>query len=409
MHHERYTPEKAGELLPIERNLFAFNPAPLPPQLPPSWGLSQFISSADRTLCELAGAARNLPNPHLIIRPFITREAVLSSQIEQIQASISDLALYKASKEEKHSHVREVYNYVLALENGLELLKKFPVCLRVIREVHGHLLQGVRGKDKQPGSFRKIQNFIGTPGSTMEQARYIPPPPAEMEQGMNQLERYINTPADEHEYPPLVRLALVHYQFESLHPFIDGNGRVGRLLITLMLCAGHLLPAPLLYLSAYFEKNRTAYYDLLLAVSQEGKWEDWIRYFLVGVAEQAKDAMRRSNRLVDLWKYYRDQLQGVARASNLPLKLVDELFSSPMVTAKKAAELLGVTQRSAQLNIDRLIRIGALKEATGKQRNRVYVAPEILRVIEEDEDESEATEKPKAQRRIELETADAAQ
>lgn len=209
-------------------------------------------------------------------------------------------------------------------------------------------------------------------------AVFVPPPVAEMKEALSQMEKYLHTPS---LLPPLIRLALFHYQFECIHPFLDGNGRIGRLLLTLLLCAEGLLSQPLLYLSAYFERYRREYYRLLLSVSQSGQWSEWIIFFLRGVAEESRDAIRRSNHLMDLWQEYRQRLQS-ARSSALLLQLVDELFSYPVITIAQAAERLNVTQRSAGLNIEKLVDEDILHETTGRQRNRIFVAPEIIEIIE---------------------------
>ena len=375
-----FTEEKNGRLLKTQRDYWAFLPNPLPPQLTLSWDLVNQLSEADRALSELAGTARTLPNPHLLIGPFIRREAVLSSRIEGTQASLSDLLFFEASGsvDPKAPDAREVANYVKAMEYGLVRLKKFPLSLRFIREVHEHLMHDVRGEYLTPGEFRRSQNWIGPDRCTLMEATYVPPPVEEMEQALGQFEAYLHAPST---VPLLIRLAAIHYQFEAIHPFLDGNGRIGRLLITLLLCKEGALPEPLLYLSAYFERYRNEYYRLLLAVSQSGKWIDWISFFLRGVAEQSRDALVRSDRLLQLWKNYRGEFQS-ARSSALQLRLVDQLFAYPAITANQAAKLLKVTHRSAQLNIEKLIRKGILKEATGKQRNRVFIAPQIVKIIE---------------------------
>lgn len=375
-----FTEEKTGQVVKTLQGYWAFVPDPLPPPLIPSWGLVRQISEADRALSELAGVARTLPNPHLLISPFVRREAVLSSRIEGTQASLSDLLFFEASGNipPQVPDVQEVSNYVKALEYGLVRLQDLPVSLRLIKEIHERLMDGVRGEHLTPGEFRRSQNWIGPPGCTLMDAVFVPPPETEMKEALGELERYLHSPSS---LPPLVRLALFHYQFEAIHPFLDGNGRVGRLLLTLLLCAEGLLPQPLLYLSAFFERHRREYYRLLLVVSQSGQWSEWINFFLRGVAEQSRDAIRRSNRLMDLWQAYRQRLQS-ARLSALLLQLVDELFSYPVITIAQAAEHLDVTQRSAALNIEKLIDEGILDEATGRQRNRIFVAPEIIQIIE---------------------------
>jgi Fic family protein len=375
-----FTEEKNGRLIKTQRDYWAFLPNPLPPQLTLSWDLVNQLSEADRALSELAGTARTLPNPHLLIGPFIRREAILSSRIEGTQASLSDLLFFEASGsvDPKAPDAGEVANYVKAMEYGLVLLKKFPLSLRFIREVHEHLMHDVRGEHLTPGEFRRSQNWIGPDRCTLMDATYVPPPVEDMEHALGQFEAYLHAPSS---VPLLIRLAAIHYQFEAIHPFLDGNGRMGRLLITLLLCKEGALPGPLLYLSAYFERYRNEYYRLLLAVSQSGKWIDWISFFLRGVAEQSRDALVRSDQLLQLWKNYRGEFQS-ARSSALQLRLVDQLFAYPAITANQAAKLLKVTHRSAQLNIEKLIRKGILKEATGKQRNRVFIAPQIVKIIE---------------------------
>lgn len=375
-----FTDENNGRVVKTPLDYWAFVPGPLPPRLTLTWELVSQLSEADRALSELAGTARTLPNPHLLIGPFIRREAVLSSRIEGTQASLSDLLFFEASGsiDPKTPDALEVSNYVKAMEYGLTRLKNFPFSLRFIREVHEHLMDGVRGEHLTPGEFRRSQNWIGPDSCTLMDATYVPPPVEDMEQALGQFEKYLHAPST---VPLLIRLAAIHYQFEAIHPFLDGNGRIGRLLITLLLCKEGALSEPLLYLSAYFERHRNEYYRLLLAVSQAGKWIDWISFFLRGVAEQSRDALTRSDRLLQLWQSYRAEFQS-ARSSALQLRLVDHLFASPAITVNQAAKLLRVTHRSAQLNIEKLVRKGILKEATGKQRNRVFVAPQIVKIIE---------------------------
>jgi Fic family protein len=310
----------------------------------------------------------------------LRREAVLSSRIEGTQASLSDLVLFEVAPGTgaPPEDVREVSNYLRALEFAREGLTEIPLSLRLIRDTHAKLLDGVRGGQAQPGEFRTVQNWIGAPGSRPEEARFVPPPPDVLASCLDAFERYLNTPS---KLPPLVRLALIHYQFEALHPFKDGNGRIGRLLITLLLCAERIVPQPLLYLSAYFDQHRRAYYDHLLAVSQLGTWDNWIIYFLRGVAQQAADGITRADGLLALREEYRRRCHG-AKCPATTLRLVDALFRSPAVTLAKVGELLEVTPRAAQGNIDKLLQLGILREVTGQQRNRAYLADEIVRVVE---------------------------
>jgi Fic family protein len=386
-----FTKDMRGKVIRHPSGYWYFVPSPLPPDVPLTWGLVRQLSEADRGLAELAGVARNLPNPHLLIGPFIRREAVLSSRIEGTQASLSDLFFFEAAgpaspvvRALPAPDVKEVANYVRAMEYGLERLKQFPLSLRLMRELHGKLMEGVRGEELTPGEFRKSQNWIGPLGCTLMDATFVPPPVPEMKDALDKLERYLHSKS---LLPPLVRMALVHYQFEAIHPFLDGNGRIGRLLISLLLSHEGLLLQPLLYLSAYFEWNRQEYYRLLLSVSQAGSWSEWIEFFLKGVAEQSRDAIWRTGKLLDLWKSYRRKLAS-ARSSALLLRLVDDLFEYPVVTVPRTAARLGITQRSAGLNIQKLVAANILTEVTGRQRYRTFVSQPIIDVIETEQEAS---------------------
>lgn len=373
-----FTPQAPGRLVKSPEGAWAFSPAPLPPDLSPSWPLMEVVSAADRAVAQLAGVAGKLPNPHLLIAPFMRREAVLSSRIEGTQSSFEELLAFEAAGSVPpagSADVQEVANYVRALEYGLERLKTLPLSLRFIREVHAVLMAGVRGQTRQPGEFRKQQNWIG--GGDVQLARFVPPPTPEMTAALDSFERFLHDTS--RPLPPLVRLALVHYQFETIHPFLDGNGRLGRLLITLSLCSEQLLPSPLLYLSAFFEREKQTYSDLLLAVSQKGNWEEWIRFFLRGVAEQAKDGVQRSNSVLDLWESLRKRLQA-ARASGKALALLDELMAFPSVTTTSAATKLHVTFPGAQKVIDRLQAEGVLTEIAAT-RPRVYIAHDVMQLF----------------------------
>ena len=371
-----------GRLLLAPEGYWAFVPQSLEPTIDLGLDLINKLSEADRALSELSGVARTLPNPHLLIGPFVRKEAVLSSRIEGTRTSYSDLLFFEAARqrEKETADAQEVFNYVRALEFGLERMKELPISLRLLREIHEKLLAGVRGGNRTPGEFRRTQNWIGPPGCSLMEATYVPPPVSEMKDTLDDFEKYLH---DESAFPPIVRLALIHYQFEAIHPFLDGNGRIGRLLITLILCSEGLLPQPLLYLSAFFERHRNQYYDMLLAVSQEGNWSEWISFFLEAVISQSKDAIQRSDQLLSLWKSYRDKMQQV-RASALLLKLIDELFTNPVTTNRFATETLSITPRSAQNNIEKLEKVGILKEITGRGRNRIYIAPEIIDIVEQE-------------------------
>ena len=372
----------AGKLIRSPRGYWTFLPNPLPPDLPWTTELVRALSLADRALGELAGLGRALPNPHLLIRPLMRREAVLSSRIEGTRASLSDLYAYEAvqlSFFDSHPDVQKVHNYVRALEYGLERLETLPLSLRLIREMHAHLMEGVRGEHQTPGEFRRSQNWIGPPGCTLDDAMYIPPPVDEMQLALDALEKYLHSSSN---LPPLVRLGLIHYQFEAIHPFLDGNGRIGRLLITLLLCTWELLPQPLLYLSAYFEAHRQAYYDQLLAVSCVGAWDAWLIFFLQGVVAQSQDAIIRARQLQALRSEYRRQFQTERAAARL-LQVVDLLFDRPILTVNQIKDLMGVDFSTAQRYVDRLEQVGVLQEITGRARNRIYRANEVMTIIED--------------------------
>ena len=370
----------SGRLIRASGEYWAFVPHPLPPKLEWDNSLVSLISRADLALGTLSGLGETLPNPHLLIYPFIRREAVLSSRIEGTQSSLSDLLLFEATKVEKQRDVREVQNYVRAIEYGLKRLDALPLSLRLIRELHGILMERARGEHATRGEFRQSQNWIGPPGCSLNEASFVPPPVPEMQDALDQLEKFLHADID---LPPLVQLALIHYQFETIHPFLDGNGRIGRLLITLFLCERGILTKPLLYLSAFLERHRREYYERLLQVSQKGAWEKWIQFFLQAVVNQSSDAVQRSRRLLDLHQdYHRTRLE-----KHLPPtagKLIELILMRPVLNPRIAQELLGVTFPAAQKAIRVLEDEGILVEITGGKRNKTYVAEEILRILEED-------------------------
>jgi len=372
-----------GRVIRHLNGYWTYIPNPLPPTITWSGKLISALSAADRALGELAGLGQSLPNPHLLIQPLIRREAVLSSRIEGTRASLVDLYAYEAVQLtlfEFPEDVKEVRNYVRALQYGLERLSSLPVSLRLMRELHARLLEGVRGEQWTPGEFRRSQNWIGAPGSTIETAAYVPPPVNEMQQALGELEKFIHQLGD---LPPLIRLSLIHYQFEAIHPFLDGNGRIGRLLNSLLLHDWGLLPQPILYLSAYFEANRQAYYDHLLTISQTGAWQEWFIYFLRGVQFQAQDSVGRIQRLQTLRDGYREQFQRT-RASARLLQVIDWLFAQPIFTIPQLRDVLAVNYPTAQRYVAQLEKAGIVQEITGQARNRVYRAKEIVVTIERD-------------------------
>jgi Fic family protein len=358
----------------------AFFPAPLPPSLPWTPGLLRALSEADRTLGRLAGEGGRLPNPHLLIRPFVRREAVLSSRIEGTQATLGELLAAEAGAaiERSPADLREVANYVVALEFGVKRLRELPLSLRLVRELHARLMAGVRGDYAAPGAFRRTQNWIGPPGCSLANATYVPPPPHGMMEALGAWESFLH----DRSLPPLAQAALMHYQFEAIHPFVDGNGRVGRLLITLFLIERALLPAPLLYLSAFFEATRRDYYERLLSVSLRGEWAAWLEYFLNGVARQSEDALSRAARINALLAEWR-LIAAAGSSSRVPFALVDLLAENPYWTVKGAAERLSIAYTTAQRAMERLEAGSIVFRTTDAKRNRVYCARALLEILEE--------------------------
>jgi len=367
---------EAGRLTRITGGAFAFVPAPLPPELTFDTGLVNLLSRADALLGELSGLGRQLPEPRLLIAPYTRQEAVLSSRIEGTRATLSEVMLDElGALPEAKGDVREVRNYVAALEHGIERLKELPLSLRLVRELHGKLMEGTRGGLSAPGEFRRTQNWIGPPGSTLETAIYVPPPVPEMKKALDRWERYLHRKGD---LPDLVQCALVHEQFEAIHPFLDGNGRIGRLLITLFLLERGRLSQPLLYISSYLEPHRAEYYRALQRVRTAGDWTGWLGFFLTAVEQSAEKACRQARLLLDLRDSYRERLRGKGR----PLALVDVLFASPYVTVPRAAEALGVSYPTARNAVMTLAGAGLLDCLGDGTWRRVYVARGILEILE---------------------------
>ena len=323
---------------------------------------------------------QTLPNPYLLSRSLMRRESVLSSRIEGTQASLSDLLIYEAKGEPAGAasdDVREVASYVAAMEAVLDPHRRLPLSLPLLREAHRILMTGIRGHHATPGDFRTSQNWIGSPGSRLDDATYVPPPPERLRESLDSFEKYMHC---ERELPPLVEIACLHYQFEAIHPFVDGNGRVGRLLIGLLLIEWGLLPLPLLDLSAYIEPRRLTYYEGLLGVSASGDWAGWVRFFLTAVARQSASVVERARRMRGLREEYRARLSS-ARSSGLLLVLVDALFESPVMTIGRARQLTQVTHRAASLNM-KLVAAGILRELDRPTRPRIFLADDVIAAIE---------------------------
>jgi Fic family protein len=383
MQPDAYISPERGTVRKTLEGYWAFVPSHLPRQLDLAPDTVKLLDEATGAVHRLGGVGRLLPNPHLLIGPHLRLEAVLSSRIEGTKTGVSQLLRYEAGQvpaEDDADDVREVGNYVVALEHGLRRVAEgFPMSIRLMREMHGLLLAGVRGQYRRPGDLRESPVWIG--GTTLENAVFVPPPPDAMGEALADLERFLN----ETEMPLLVQLAIAHYQFEAIHPFMDGNGRIGRLMIPIMLVLRGALSQPLLYLSAFFEQYRTQYYDHLLATSQNGDLTPWIEFFLRGVRQQARDAEERTVRLVELQAGLRNELLDEGRPNSV-VRLAENLFSIPIVTALRVEQLLGVTRPTAQAAIDALVARGELAEVTGRGRNRIYEASRIFDAVYGDVD-----------------------
>lgn len=369
---------EAGRVMRTATGYYAFVPAPLPPVLRYDAALALALSRADSALSELSGLGRLLPNPHLLIAPYVRREAVLSSRIEGTRATLSDILLDEMDADIPHgdeTDVREVRNYVSALEYGIKRLRRLPLSSRLVRELHARLMKGARGGHVTPGEFRRSQNWIGPRGSTPATAPYVPPPPAQMHQALGGWERFLHV---RDEMPDLIQCALMHEHFEAIHPFLDGNGRVGRLLVTLFLIERGRLSQPLLYLSAYIEAHRQDYYDLLQRVRTRCDWSGWLLFFLTGVVETARDAIARADDLMALRDRYRLRLKDKPRAA----VLLDELFLNPYITVARAAEILKVSNPTARQAVLHLQKAGMLKEVSGRKWGQLYLAAPVMKIIE---------------------------
>lgn len=369
----------AGEIIRTLEGHWAFLPAPLPPPL--DFGvLAKPLARAMQQIGELKGASRRTQNPYILIVPLQRREALTSSAMEGTHTSIDDLVLEEEGLAKNRSEeARETSNYGTALRRAIQQLKEIPISHRVIKEAHRQLLSGLsdsRGANKRPGEYKVHQNWIGSQ-KQIESARFVPPPPEHTQACMDKLERYINRQVEE-PADKLIDLALVHYQFETTHPFADGNGRIGRMLITLMAQQSGLLDLPLLYLSPYLEKNKDEYIDKMYQVSSQSKWEDWILFFLNAIVETCKSTITTIDQLVALQTQYQKTAVSVGRSAKL-LQIVDQLFESPFLTVPRTQEKFGITYRAAQMNLEKLVAAGVLQELPGTHP-KYYYASEVLRI-----------------------------
>jgi Fic family protein len=379
---------RAGRYVQQPAGYRAFIPAPLPPDPPVDLAgpLRALLSEADYALGRLDGAILTLPNPDLFVFMYVRKEAVLSSQIEGTQSSLQNLLAAEARLHDPNApaDVSEVVNYVRAMNRGLARLAELPVSVRLIREIHAELMRGVRGGQLTPGELRTSQNWIGPAVCTLREATFVPPPPHEVPQALSDLERFLHSDSP---LPVLVQIGLAHAQFETIHPFLDGNGRLGRLLITFLLTERKRLARPVLYLSHYFKRHRAEYYDRLQAVRDTGDWEGWLAFFLRGVAEVAHQATQTVAAILRMREDYRARItERLGRAAGNGHRIMERLFDHPILTVGTVREWLGVTPAGANQLVNRLVDIGLLREITGYARNRRFRFEPYLRLFEEPEE-----------------------
>ena len=365
---------RAGRYIAQPTGYRAFSPAPLPPQPPVrlEGELQGLLSKADRALGRLDGSIQILPNPDLFVFMYVRKEAVLSSQIEGTQSSLQDLLAAEAHilSPELPRDVDEVVNYVNAMNYGLARLADLPVSVRLIREIHERLLQGVRGAQLTPGELRRTQNWIGPGGCSLNEATFVPPPPHQVPEALGALETFLHTQSD---IPALIQIGLAHAQFETIHPFLDGNGRVGRLLISFLLCQREILVKPVLYLSHYFKRHRAEYYERLQAIRDTGDWEGWLAFFLRGVASVSLEATDTARCILALREDHRARVtQGLGRAAGNGHKVLEHLYQRPIVAVADVEALTATSYTAANNLVSRRVELGVLVEATGYRRNRLF-------------------------------------
>ena len=375
---------RAGHVVKTITGYEAFIPKKLPPdpEVKIDMEMLTLLSDADNKLGRLDGITETLPNPELFVAMYVKKEAVLSAQIEGTQASLADVLNDQSDKNKKEyspDGVREVVNYVSAIDYGIKRLNELPLSLRLIREIHSVLLQNVRGADKSPGEFRRTQNWIGPAGCNLSTATFVPPEPTEMITAMSDLETFFY---NETPMPPLIKIALIHAQFETIHPFLDGNGRMGRLLITFWLCHQKILSKPLLYLSYYFKENRSDYYQSLMDVRFKGDWESWIKFFLRGVVEVSDEAIDSAKRIIGLQQKYTEKLNLMDKNNGNYIILLNTLFEHPIITKNDVSELLGVSAGTSGSIVNLFCEIGILRDMTpDKKRYKQFVFSEYFEIL----------------------------
>lgn len=364
-----------------DETYWALVPKALPPANLNLLQLQTLIEKASQSLGRLDGLTTILPDPHLLLYVYVRKEAVLSSQIEGTQSSLSDLLLFENDETPGVPlyDVQEVSNYVAAMDHGLSRLKEgFPLSMRLMKEIHGVLMSGARGGTKAPGEFRRTQNWIG--GTRPGNAVYVPPPPDKVIECMSDLEKYLHRTDD--QLPSLIRAALVHHQFETIHPFLDGNGRLGRLLITLLFCSEGILSEPLLYLSLYFKTHREEYYSLLQTVREDGNWEAWLKFFLVGVCDVANQATQSARDILTLIQTDRAKITALGRGTGSALQVYQYLEKKPLAVIPRVVKSLGLTTPTVTAAFKNLESLGIVREITGKQRGRVFLYDQYLNILQ---------------------------
>lgn len=364
---------RSGQYVKQDAGYEAFIPVPLPPKPPIAMDaeLIRLLSNADRSLGRLDGATSILPNPNLFVAMYVRQEAVLSAQIEGTQSTLEEVLQFEidAKGQERPKDIQEIFNYIDAMHYGLKQLEEMPLCLQLIKDIHRKLLEGVRGSDRTPGEFRKRQNWIGAPGCNIVTASFVPPPIPEMHQALRDLEKFLQ---DTMSFPVLIQCGLAHAQFETIHPFLDGNGRVGRLLITFLLCQRGVLEHPLLYLSHYLKRHRLEYYDRLMNIRTTGDWEGWLKFFLQGVYDVSQAATTTARSILNLREQHRQAVGQKLGGSAYGLRLLDLLFERPIVNVRLVEKNLQCAYITASKTIEQFVELDFLREITGWQRNRVY-------------------------------------
>ena len=374
---------RAGNYIKQPSGYRAFIPAPLPPDPPVAMDseLTKLLSHADRVLGRLDGIGSVLPNPNLFVAMYVRQEAVLSSQIEGTQSTLEDVLQFEVDDKSNDlpKDVEEVVNYIGAMNHGIKRLNELPISLRLIREIHAKLMAGVRGQNRTPGEFRKTQNWIGPSGADLNSASFVPPPVPDMKEALDKFEKFLH----DESLPVLIHTGLAHAQFETIHPFLDGNGRVGRLLITFLLCQRKVLHRPLLYLSHYLKIHRAEYYDRLMSIRNEGNWEGWMKFFLRGVAAVSEEAIDTSRQIFALREQHTALVNGSLGSSAASgLRLLDYLYEQPIVNVRVVEKRLQSSFVTANKLVEQFVKLNILKEITGGQRNRRYSYVPYLALFE---------------------------